>query len=272
MKDGRTRLADKPEHAVDLDTGAILAAPVHPGDAGDTTTLEATLAMAAANLATVDLAPVPEAPAEVVGDKGYHARELLKRLDDRPWRTRIAEPTRKTVLRWHGDLDARRAVYANRARLLSGVARIALVLRAVFVRAGVRARSRSRWHASHLASRAGERRQARPGSDRRSQPRAGDAGSGRRRHPAGGRRPPAPVARGGRSPPRLARWLAQRSRRPSPSLRSRPTIRLYQQAANARLVCLASKSPLTGVVGDAAPWSAGIALTSSRRMRRDGQG
>jgi transposase len=129
MKDGRTRLAYKPEHAVDLETGAILAAPVHPGDAGDTTTLEATLEMAASNLEAVDLTPVPETPAEVVADKGYHAREVLKRLDDGPWRTRIAEPVRKTVLRWHGDLDARRAV--NRARLLSGVARIALALRAV---------------------------------------------------------------------------------------------------------------------------------------------
>ncbi len=39
LKDGRTRLAYKPEHAVDLDSGAILAAGVHPGDAGDTQTL-----------------------------------------------------------------------------------------------------------------------------------------------------------------------------------------------------------------------------------------
>ena len=30
MKSRRTRLAYKPEHAVDLETGAILAAPVHP--------------------------------------------------------------------------------------------------------------------------------------------------------------------------------------------------------------------------------------------------
>jgi transposase len=35
------------------------------------------------------------------------------------------------VLRWHGDTEARRAVYANRARLLSGVARVVLLLRAV---------------------------------------------------------------------------------------------------------------------------------------------
>ena len=131
LKDGRTRLGYKPEHAVDLDTGAILAAAVHPGDAGDAQTLEATLEVAASNLATLDLAPTPDLPAEVVADKGYHAREVLKRLADGPWRTRIAEPARRSVLRWRGDTEARRAVYANRARLLSGVARVALLLRAV---------------------------------------------------------------------------------------------------------------------------------------------
>jgi transposase len=67
----------------------------------------------------------------VVADKGYHARDVLKRLAGGPWTTRIAEPTRRTVLRWHGDDEARQAVYANRARLLSGVARVALLLRAV---------------------------------------------------------------------------------------------------------------------------------------------
>ncbi len=131
LKDGRSRLAYKPEHAVDLDSGAILAAAVHRGDAGDTQTLEPTLEVAASNLKTLDLAPAPDAPAEVVADKGDHAREVLKRLEDGPWTTRIAEPARKTVLRWHGDDEARRAVSANRRRLLSGVARVALVLRAV---------------------------------------------------------------------------------------------------------------------------------------------
>ena len=43
LKDGRTRLAYKPEHAVDLDTGAIVAAEIHPADQGDTTTLPETL-------------------------------------------------------------------------------------------------------------------------------------------------------------------------------------------------------------------------------------
>src|SRR3954470_552989 len=43
MKDGRTRLAYKSEHAVDLDTGAIVAAAIHPADRTDTTILPETL-------------------------------------------------------------------------------------------------------------------------------------------------------------------------------------------------------------------------------------
>jgi transposase len=40
MKDGRTHLAYKPEHPVDLDTGVIIAAALHPADGGDTTTID----------------------------------------------------------------------------------------------------------------------------------------------------------------------------------------------------------------------------------------
>ena len=39
MKDGRTHLAHKAEHAVDLDTGAVVAVIVQPADCGDTTTV-----------------------------------------------------------------------------------------------------------------------------------------------------------------------------------------------------------------------------------------
>ena len=53
MKDGTTHLAYKPEHAVDLDTGAVVAAELHPTDEGDTTTLPKTLAAAEANLEAV---------------------------------------------------------------------------------------------------------------------------------------------------------------------------------------------------------------------------
>jgi transposase len=69
LKDGRTRLAYKPEHAVDLDTGAIVAAELHAADRGDAATLPDTLEAAAANLAAVGAAPTPEAPAELVADR-----------------------------------------------------------------------------------------------------------------------------------------------------------------------------------------------------------
>ena len=53
MKDGRTHLAHKAEHAVDLDTGAVVGVTVQPADAGDTQTLAATVCTAAAQIETV---------------------------------------------------------------------------------------------------------------------------------------------------------------------------------------------------------------------------
>ena len=136
MKDGRTRLAYKPEHAVDLDTGAIVAAPIHGADQGDTKTLPATLEEAEKSLKAVDLAPSAEAPAELVADKGYHSRDGLKELHDGPWKSRIAEPKANGVLRWKGDEAAKKAVHGNRNRLLSGVAKAAFKLRSEIVERG----------------------------------------------------------------------------------------------------------------------------------------
>src|SRR3954466_9014596 len=130
MKDGTTHLAYKPEHAVDLDTGAVVAAEVHAADEGDTTTLTGTLDAARRNLTRVGAPPCSDDPAECVADKGYHARALLKDLDGGPWKTRIAEPQRRGVSRWHGDKDARRAVYNNRTRLRSEVGQQAMRNRA----------------------------------------------------------------------------------------------------------------------------------------------
>ena len=127
MKDGTTHLAYKPEHAVDLDTGVIVAARIHPADQGDTQTLAGTLEQAMLDL--VGRAPTPETPAEMIADKGYHSREGLKALEDSAWKSRISEKEQKAFARWHGD-DAARAVYNNRARLKSTVARQAFKLRA----------------------------------------------------------------------------------------------------------------------------------------------
>ncbi len=133
LKDGRTHLAYKPEHAVDLDTAAIVAAEIHLADGGDTATLPETLQAAEANLAAVDAAPSAQDPAELVADKGYHSRDGLKELEDGAWKSRIAEKQVPGVSRWHGDEQARRAVYNNRARLRSGLAKEAFRLRAELV-------------------------------------------------------------------------------------------------------------------------------------------
>jgi hypothetical protein len=134
LKDGRTRLAYKPEHAVDLDTGAIVAAEVHPADQGDTTTLPSTLETTKANLGRVTRTPPrPDDPAELVADKGYHSREVLKSLEDGPWKTRVAEPDRPGLNSWRGDHAARRAVYNNRARISTAIGRAAGRLRTELV-------------------------------------------------------------------------------------------------------------------------------------------
>src|SRR5258708_4890828 len=130
MKDGRTHLAYKPEHAVDLDTGVIVAAALHPADQGDTTTIAGTLMAAEKNLAQISAAPTTNQPSELVADKGYHSRAVLKSLDHGVWKTRIAEPKQPGFSRWRGDDKARAAVYANRTRLGSGVGKQAMRRRA----------------------------------------------------------------------------------------------------------------------------------------------
>jgi hypothetical protein len=53
MKDGRTHLAHKAEHAIDLETGAIVGVTVQGADEGDTTTIQETLPEAAEQLEAV---------------------------------------------------------------------------------------------------------------------------------------------------------------------------------------------------------------------------
>jgi transposase/ribosomal protein S8E len=133
MKNGSTHMAYKPEHAVDLDTGAIVAAQIHAADEGDTKTLPKTLDAATKNLAKVDCKPTAENPAECIADKGYHSRDGLKEMDDGPWKTRISEPDRPKNNRWHGDNKARRAVYNNRARLNTSIGKSGFKLRSELV-------------------------------------------------------------------------------------------------------------------------------------------
>ncbi|WP_244635422.1 transposase [Methylosinus sp. C49] len=113
MKDGTTHLAYKPEHAVDLDTGVIVAAPIHEADKGDTTTLGDTLETAKANLTAVGLAPTPDDPCEIIADKGYHSREVLKGRR----RRRVEEPDQRAFAgEWPFALAGRRRSARRRLR------------------------------------------------------------------------------------------------------------------------------------------------------------
>ena len=67
------------------DTGAVVAAELHPADEGDTTTLEKTRRRPR-RISRLDAAPTAEDPAECVTDKGYHSRSVLKALDAAPGR------------------------------------------------------------------------------------------------------------------------------------------------------------------------------------------
>jgi transposase len=118
MKDGRTHLAHKAEHAVDLDTGAIVGVTVQGADRGDTQTLPDTLAETVEQLDQVtdeDGEPVPLAD-EVVADKGCHSRAVVLELTQHGFRPYISEPDRGPQ-RWPGQRAARAAVYANRRRI-----------------------------------------------------------------------------------------------------------------------------------------------------------
>jgi transposase len=114
MKDGTTHLAHKAEHAVDLDTGAVVAVTVQPADDGDTETIEETLTTAAENLEKAR--PESDGIQELVADKGYHSNEVLEVLTELDIRTYISEPDRGRR-NWKGKEAARIAVYRNRRRI-----------------------------------------------------------------------------------------------------------------------------------------------------------
>jgi transposase len=112
LKDGRTHLAHKVEHAVDLETGALVAVTLHGADVGDTTSLLATTLTAAEQLAAVQ-ARVPTA---LVGDRGYHSNDTLLTLQALGIRGYLAEPDRGRRC-WAKEPEAQQPVYGNRRRV-----------------------------------------------------------------------------------------------------------------------------------------------------------
>jgi len=112
MKDGRTHLAHKAEHAVDLASGAVVAVTLQAADLGDTTTIGVTLEQAQANAALVNERGVEE----VVADKGYHSGPALVALRVAGVRSYIPEPERGPR-NWNGRAQEQQPVYANRRRM-----------------------------------------------------------------------------------------------------------------------------------------------------------
>ena len=112
LKDGRTRLAYKAEHAVDLASGALLAVTVQPADRGDTTSYVETMEAAQREAKKSH----PMGIEEVVMDKGYHSGAVLMDLEEREIRSYVPEPEHGQR-HWPGKADEQRCVCANRQRV-----------------------------------------------------------------------------------------------------------------------------------------------------------
>ena len=117
MKDGRTHVARNAEHAVDLESGALIAVMVQGADQGDTRTLVTTAITAAEQVeaahATTDARGTLE---DIVADKGYHSNETMVDLAAVGLRSYISEPHRGRR-DWSDVPDAYAPVHGNRRRL-----------------------------------------------------------------------------------------------------------------------------------------------------------
>ena len=121
MKDGRTHLAYKAEHVVDLKSDLVLAAEVLPADRADTHSMVDSVMQAQVNL---HKAGSDQEIEEVAADKGYHAAANLELCDALGVRTYIPERQRKHEAVWTDKpSEWQRAVYGNRRRVRRGKGR-----------------------------------------------------------------------------------------------------------------------------------------------------
>jgi transposase len=120
MKDKRTHLAHKAEHAVDLGSGAVVAVTIQDANHGDTKSIKKTLAEAATQLNRLMRKPAlcdeVAGLQEVVTDRGYHSTAVLLDLEDAGLRSYISEPDRGRR-RWKNKVEGQMATYGNRRRI-----------------------------------------------------------------------------------------------------------------------------------------------------------
>jgi len=143
LKDGRTRLAYKSEHVVDLETGALVGVSIYSADQADTATIEESLKVAEENLQAVqdalhlgdenDDRDDTNRPSggcvsggnatgkrrSVVADKGYNKAMSLRRLKEAGYRSYIPERRQEGRRRWtdKGGQSTAAAFHQNRSRV-----------------------------------------------------------------------------------------------------------------------------------------------------------
>jgi len=114
MKKGHTHLSYKQEHAVDLETEAIVSAEIYYGNESDGNTLLGSVNTAQGNLQQAESDAMIK---EVVGDKGYHKNETLAKSQADELRTYICEPDAPNRRWTDKPADYEAAYRANRRRL-----------------------------------------------------------------------------------------------------------------------------------------------------------
>ena len=118
MKDGRTHLAYKAEHTIDLDTELILAAEVYHANQADVDTIGPSVTAAQNHLIQAETDAGIE---EVVADKGYYKNETLSELEfTEGLRTYIAEPKFKDRRNWKNKPEEQQQAVTNNRRRTKG--------------------------------------------------------------------------------------------------------------------------------------------------------
>ncbi len=128
MKDGSTHMAYKAEHAVDMDSGAVVAVTLQAADLGDTTTMKETLpdaGIAVADLVTreAEVRPGDEPKVnvncieELVADKGYHSAAVVLWVEESGVDSYIPERKQAGERNWKDKEPERQAVQANQQRI-----------------------------------------------------------------------------------------------------------------------------------------------------------
>jgi transposase len=115
MKDGRTHLAYKAEHVIDVESEVVAAAKIYRADRSDGDTLLESVSRSQENLARAGSDAFAE---EVIADKGYHKAQTLAECAAYDLRTYIPERRERRPRRWKDKPTGwRDAFHANRRRV-----------------------------------------------------------------------------------------------------------------------------------------------------------